>query len=135
MWLISRGFKSHSVIGYSSKNLMEIQGVEKKNTGKFQGVVKVLMEFQGVQFLKMDILNNGLFLENFIYRYKMSLGKHACSKLSEACQRSIRVIYTDSPPPIFADDSGNIKGVLKGRIDFQLSTQTPCNIKIVCFFK
>ena len=60
MWLISRGFKSHSVIGYSSKNLMEIQGVEKKNTGKFQGVVKVLMEFQGVQFLKIDILNGGV---------------------------------------------------------------------------
>ena len=59
MWLISRGFKSHSVIGYSSKNLMEIQGVEKKNTGKFQGVVKVMMEFQGVHFLKIDILNRG----------------------------------------------------------------------------
>ena len=38
---------------------MEIQERKKKINGKFQGVLKVLMEFQGVQFLKMEILNRG----------------------------------------------------------------------------
>ena len=41
------------------KNFEEIPGEERKKTNS-RGVVKVLMEFQGVQFLKMDILNMGV---------------------------------------------------------------------------
>ena len=44
----------------------------------------------------------------------MSLGSNSCSELNKACQRPIRIIFTDSPPLIFTDESGNVKGVLKG---------------------
>ena len=40
----------------------------RKKREKIPGVVRILMKFQGVQFLKMDILNRGygIFLENLI---------------------------------------------------------------------
>ena len=41
------GWKKNGRIPVSGKNYDGIPGGERKNTGKFQGAVKVLMEFQG----------------------------------------------------------------------------------------